>query len=143
MPSNPETTQRQEELVELFHGSRIHRITGMRLSYTEDGRARFDMPYNPNFDHALDGVHGGLIATLIDNAGWFTAAARYDTWIATVEFQVRLLEPVEKRDLVSLGRIVRSGKRLTVAEMEVRDGDGRLVATGSGTFTVTGVSRKT
>ena len=31
-----------------------------------------------------------VIATLLDNAGWFTAAVEYDTWIATVELTVRL-----------------------------------------------------
>ncbi len=78
-----------------------------------------------------------MIATLLDNAGWFTAAPYFDRWIATVELTVRLHQPVARQQLTARGRIVRRGKRITSAEMEVRGEQGQLVATGSGTFTVT------
>lgn len=109
----------------------------MELHYDRDGAAVFDLPYNPGFDHFMGGIHGGVIAILLDNAGWFTAAAHYDHWISTVEFSVRLLSWAQKEDLRSKGRLLRQGSRIAVAEMEVRTGDGRLVATGSGTFIVT------
>ncbi len=127
---------RQQALLALFEAAPIARTYGMTASFPEPGRARFDLPYNPNFDHGMHQIHGGTIATLLDNAGWFTAAVHYGTWIATVEFQVRLLMPAEAVHLYSIGRVVRAGKRLAVAEMEVRDPDDGLVATGSGTFAV-------
>ena len=128
--------QRQAKLVELFHGAPIARSMGMRLSYDAEERAVFTMPYNPAYDHALQGVHGGVFATMLDNAGWFTVAAHFDSWLATVEFQVRLLEPVNGQDLWSRGEIVRMGKKLCVAKMEVRTTADTLVAIGSGTFMV-------
>ena len=109
----------------------------MCASYTKDGYARFDQPYNPDFDHALNGIHGGVIATMLDNAGWFTVAPYYDTWIATVEFNVRLLEHVQAEDLFSVGKIIKQGKRITVAEMQVRTMANRLIAVGTGSFTPT------
>src|SRR5262249_51773965 len=102
--------------------------------------AVFHMPYNPNFDHALHQVHGGLIATMIDNAGWFTVAPHFDHWIATVEFTTRLHEPVAEEELISTGNIVRLGKRLASWEMTRQTVEGRLIAAGAGTFTVTGVA---
>lgn len=128
--------KRQAELQALFSTAPIARTFGMTASYPEPGRGRFDLPYNPDLDHGKHQIHGGVIATLLDNAGWFSAAVHYDTWISTVEFQVRLLMPAEAVHLYSIGRVVRAGKRLAVAEMEVRDPDGALVATGSGTFAV-------
>jgi uncharacterized protein (TIGR00369 family) len=74
---------------------------------------------------------------LLDNAGWFAAAVHYDSWIATVEMQVRLLEPAKREPLRAVGRVLRVGQSLAVAEMEARTLTGRLVASGSGTFTVT------
>jgi len=74
---------------------------------------------------------------MIDNAGWFTAAAHYPTWIVSVEFNVRLHEPAGKQALRASGRIVRAGKRFTSTEMSVHNADGLLVATGAGTFSVT------
>jgi uncharacterized protein (TIGR00369 family) len=107
-----------------------------QLHYEADS-AVFHLPYNAALDHAMGGVHGGAIATLLDNAGWFSAAAYYSTWIATVDLHVRLLEPVTRQSLVARGRVVRHGKRLAMADMEVRIVDGDLVATGTGTFAVT------
>jgi len=132
---------RRAELVRLFDTAPIKHLFGMVLTYDDQGSAVFDLPYNPGLDHALKGTHGGAIATLLDNAGWFTVAPYFDTWIATVEFSVRLHQPVAATHLRSIGRVVRLGQRLSVAEMEVRTDAGALVATGSGTFTVTAASR--
>ena len=139
--SNEVLATRRADLVALFDHAPIKHTFGMDLSYDHQGRAVFDQPYNPGLDHALKGVHGGVIATLLDNAGWFTAAAYYDTWIATVEMSVRLHEHVSAEDLQSRGRIIRLGRRISVCAMEVRTAAGRLIATGQGTFTSTGVAR--
>jgi acyl-CoA thioesterase len=130
--------ERRRGLIELSHTAPILVSMGSRLSYNEEGEAVWDMPYNPSFDHALEGVHGGVFATLLDNAGWFTVAPYYDTWIATVEFQVRLLEHVQKKDLRAVGHLVKLGKRLATCRMEVLTADdGKVVAMGSGTFAPT------
>jgi len=131
-----EVIERRKLLKDLFETAPIKHSLGMELHYDEQGSAVFDLPYNPGFDHFLGGIHGGVFATLLDNAGWFTAAAYYDNWISTVEFSVRLLEWAAKEPLQSRGWIVRSGSRIAVAQMEVKAA-GRLVATGSGTFIVT------
>jgi uncharacterized protein (TIGR00369 family) len=135
LPKTPE--ERREGLKVLFNDKApIAGLFGMRAWY-EDETAIFELPYNPGLNHALGATHGGVIATLLDNAGWFTAAPFFDTWIATVEFHVRLHEPVTGQTLRSRAKLIRRGKRLTVAEMEVRGEQGQLVATGSGTFAVT------
>lgn len=131
-------SEREEELIHYFHGAPIARTFGMRLHY-ENGAAVFDLPYNPNLNHALGGIHGGAIATLIDNAGWFTVAPHFENWIATVEFKTHLLEPARECDLQSRGKLVRLGKNISIAEMEVRGINGKLVAIGSGTFVATSV----
>jgi len=138
--SNKRIEGQAEFLIALFDKAPIKHVYGMELSY-ENGIARFDLPYNRNFDHALDGIHGGAIATLLDNAGWFTAALHYETWIATVEFNVRLIAHAKEEALYSIGEVVHIGKRLAVCNMEVRTSEGdRLIATGSGTFVPTSVA---
>jgi len=134
-----EKKSREARMVEYFHGAPISKTMGMRLHYNEAGQAVFTMPYHPGFDHAMGGIHGAVLATMIDNAGWFTVAPHFTHWIATVEFSTRLLEHVEKEGLVSKGTIVRLGKTLVVCNMEVRTAADRLIATGAGTFMVTSV----
>lgn len=135
--SNPE---RQHKLIELFDRAPLKKTFGMDFTYNEAGSAVFVMPYNPAFDHAMNSIHGGVFATLLDNAGWFTVASYYDRWISTVEMQVRLLEHVAGKTLVATGTLVKAGNRIAVATMEIRTEDGVLAATGSGTFTVTGLA---
>ncbi len=112
----------------------------MSLAYDEKGQAIFTMPRNPDFDHALGDTHGGLLCTLLDNAGWFTVAAHYEKWVVTSDLNIRLLEAAQQNDMIAKGHLVRTGKSLAVAEMEVRSQNSRLIAIGSGSFMVTSTS---
>ena len=127
-------------MVEMFSNAPLGRHLGMTLSFDHELRAVVDIADAPYLHHALGQVHGGVFATLIDTAAWFTAAVHYDTWISTVDFSVRLLEPSGEEDLQAVGSVVRLGNRLAAADAEVRSADGRLVAVGGGTFAVTGVT---
>jgi uncharacterized protein (TIGR00369 family) len=131
-----DTPRRAAILTEFFGHAPMKQTFGMELSYTDEGNAVFEMPYKESLCHAMKDTHGGAIATLIDNAGWFTAATRYDHWISTSEMTVRLHEPAHQEDLHATGQIVRAGKRMCSTTMEVRTTGGRLVATGAGTFVV-------
>ena len=141
-------TERIEELARLFNeNAPIARYFGMKLSFTDEASpvlssrgqcAVIDLPYNPNLDHAFGGIHGGVYATMLDNAGWFTAAAAHDVccWVATSELSVHLLEPAKRTSLRAVGRLVKHGKRQDIAEMHLYDGQGHLIGHGVGTFVV-------
>ena len=130
---------RAGRLEEMYRSARIGHHLGMVLHFDGELHAVVDLPYGPHLDHALDGIHGGVLATLIDTASWFTAAVHYENWIATVEFHTRLLEPVRAEDLTAVGSIIRVGRRIATARAEIHSGSGTLVATGTGSFTATGV----
>ena len=134
----PSKADRIAELLHMFKGVPIARFLGMSLSYTDEGNAVVDLPYNPNLDHALGGVHGGVYATMLDTAGWFTAAATHDVscWMATAEMSVHFLAPVERTSLRAVGRLLKRGRRQDVAEMNLYDGEGRLVGHATGTFII-------
>jgi acyl-CoA thioesterase len=129
-------TVRQQELLAVFGLGPITRFFGMALSYDEQGHAHVNLPYNPNLDYPC-GIHGGVIATLLDTAGWFAAAAQSETgWVATSEFKIHLLYPAQESDLHAEGWVVKSGKRISIAEMRVSASNGELVAMGTGTFVI-------
>lgn len=130
-------TKRINELLHTFNQvAPIARTFGMSLSYDDQGQATVDLPYNPALDHALDGIHGGVYATMLDTAGWFTAAAAHDAdcWLATAELSIHFLAPVQRTSLRAVGRLIKQGKRQDVAEMHLYDGGGRLVGHATGTF---------
>ena len=129
---------RREELLHLFNEvAPIARTFGMRLAYTEDDRAIITLPYNPALDHALGDIHGGIFATMLDNAGWFTAAlGREDGgWVATAELSMHLLRRATATALRAEAWFLKRGKRQDVLEMKLHDAAGDLVAHATGTFT--------
>lgn len=141
--STVERETRQAELVRLFTMAPIRQSMRMDLHYDAEGRAVFDLPYELRYEHSLGAIHGGVLATMLDNAGWFTVAPLFDTWISTVEIQVRYLEAARnKQALRATGRILKAGKRLCVAEMDVRTDTNDLIAVGSGSFLVTALPFK-
>jgi len=125
-------------LAEVYHRSPIGRTTGMRIEFDERGFATCRWRHCTDYDHALDQVHGGLLATMLDNAGWFTAAAAHGEWVVTSDFQMRLLAGTAGEDLRAEGAVVRRGRRLTVVSMELFAASGAHVATGTGAFCPTG-----
>jgi uncharacterized protein (TIGR00369 family) len=131
--------KRQDFLIKMVQRAPIIQTFGMKLSYDELGQAVWEMPHNSKFDHAAGGIHGGVFATMLDNAGWFTVAPHFENWISTIEYQTRLLEHVEQEGLKAVGAIVRLGRRIAVAEMKLWSKSGKLVALGSGSFTITNV----
>jgi uncharacterized protein (TIGR00369 family) len=133
------TNRRIDELLHIFNEvAPIARTFGMRMSFDDKGQAIVDLSYNPGLDHALDGIHGGVYATMLDTAGWFTAAAAHDVgcWLATAEMSMHLLLPAEHTSLRATGQLIKVGKRQDVAQMHLYDGEGRLVAHATGTFIV-------
>ena len=127
---------RERELLELFGLGRIGKFLGTALSFDEQGHAHVDLPYNPNLDQPC-GIHGGVVALLLDTAGWFAAAARSKTiLITTSEISTHFLNPALECDLHAEGWVVKAGKRMLIAEMRVSRPDGEPVAIGTGTFVV-------
>jgi uncharacterized protein (TIGR00369 family) len=127
---------RQKELLEIFSHSRVQKLFGTTLSFDEDGHAHVDLPYNPNLDQPF-GIHGGVIATLLDTAGWFSVAAQSETVsVTTSEFKIHFLNPAIECHLHGEGWVVKAGKRIFIAEMRVSKSNKEVVAIGTGTFVI-------
>ena len=103
----------------------------------EPGRVVVEMPaaefhYNP-----LGTVHGGVISTLLDTAA---ACAVHTTLAAgelytSVDLTVKFLRPVtvDSGLLTCEGTVIQRGRRTALAQAQLTDGDGRLVAHATST----------
>jgi uncharacterized protein (TIGR00369 family) len=120
----------------MFSLGRIGKYFGTVLSFDENGHAHVDLPYNPNLDQPC-GIHGGVVGTLLDTAGWFAAAAQSKSILLTTsELSVHFLSPALECDLHAEGWVVKAGKRIFISEMRASKRDGTVVAIGTGTFVV-------
>jgi uncharacterized protein (TIGR00369 family) len=88
-----------------------------------------------DFYHAAHAVHGSVYFKLLDDAAFFAANSLVpEAFVLTSEFTVHLLQPVTEGILVSKGKVLNASSRHFVAESQLYNADGELIAHGIGTF---------
>lgn len=103
------------------------------------GRVVLRLPYDDTLQRAAGTrqVHGGPIASVIDTAGTFAVAAIVGHGVPTVNLRIDYLRPAIDTDLVATAVVRRSGRTVAVCDIDLHDGEGRLVAVGRGTWATT------
>lgn len=123
------------KLEHLYQAAPVSRWYGVSIR-VGDGRAEVRIPVRPEFFHPAGAVHGSVYFRALDDAAYFAVNSRVpDVLVLTVGFTIHLMSPVSQGELVAEGRMLHEAGRLFVAESELRDLEGRLLAKGSGTFT--------
>jgi uncharacterized protein (TIGR00369 family) len=79
-------------------------------------------------------THGGLLATLIDLGADWAMVSKTGRGVPTITLHVDYHAPAMPGDLTIRGKIVRMGGQFSTAEARVLDGEGRLLASGRGTY---------
>ena len=79
-------------------------------------------------------AHGGVIAALIDIAADWALVKRTGRGVPTIDLRVDYHSPAMPGDLTARGKVVRFGAQFSTAEAQVFDSQGRLLASGRGTF---------
>jgi uncharacterized protein (TIGR00369 family) len=99
------------------------------------GESEVQVEARPDFHHAAGAVHGSVYFKLLDDAAFFAANSLVrDYFVLTSDFTVHLLRPVSTGTLVGRGRVVNARARQFVAESQLFDENGTLLAHGVGTF---------
>jgi uncharacterized protein (TIGR00369 family) len=78
--------------------------------------------------------HGGVIASVIDTVGDFAVGMMVGRPLPTVNFRVDYLRPAVDTALVAVARVRRAGKSVGIADVDVFDEKGALLAIGRGTY---------
>ena len=94
---------------------------GVRLLRAEPGRVQLALPFSDRVTQQQGGFHGGATGMLADIAGGYAALtlAPDGLEITTVEYKVNFLAAFRDGELRATGTVVRAGKRVTVAAVEV------------------------
>ena len=125
-----ETTQ--PTLAELF--AQI----GMR-PVTRDGEFAMTMPVSPHVVNTSGALQGGLIATLVDVAGgqFGLDYLQPDTTMTTSDLFVRYLRPIRQGSALAVPRMLRTGRRAMVMQIDIYgDGGAELAATATVNFAI-------
>jgi uncharacterized protein (TIGR00369 family) len=99
-------------------------------------RVSFRMPFKPEIERGAGTGqwHGGPIASLIDTAGCMALIAVAGRGAGTIDFRTDYLRPAGGPFLDAVGIVRRAGRTMGVADVDVFDSTGKLVATGRGSF---------
>jgi uncharacterized protein (TIGR00369 family) len=115
---------------------------GATLVAVAPGEVTLELPFRPELTQQHGFLHAGIVTTVIDSACGYAALSLMEagTGVLSVEFKVNLLAPARGSLFRAVGRVVRSGRTVTVVSGELRaveaagDGTGSLVAIMTGTM---------
>jgi uncharacterized protein (TIGR00369 family) len=122
---------------EFIPASPFARHVGIEIESLETDRARLRLPFTEAVATMDDLVHGGAVSTLVDTAAmaaaWCTDDVPDTLRGTTVGLTVDFVS-AGRGDIVADASVLRRGGSLCFCDVEVFDGDGRLVAKGLVTY---------
>jgi uncharacterized protein (TIGR00369 family) len=79
-------------------------------------------------------THGGILAALIDLAADFALVKQTGRGVPTIDMRIDYHRAAMPGDLIARGKVIRAGSQFSTAEAEIFDLDGKLIASGRGTY---------
>ena len=126
------------ELKKKETGEPIASFFKMKLLELTPGYARVAMKISPDHLNFNGMVFGGIVMALADQAFAYATNSLLSPNIAT-QFNIHLISGARVgEELIAEGRVLKSGRRISVTEMTVSDPDGKLIAKATGTTVYTG-----
>ena len=111
---------------------------GIEILEAKEGVARLKMPYRHELTNPAGNLHGGAIATVADSAMAVAIGSILGTPARhfTVKLEMRYKAAVTDGEIIAEATVTRRKQRLFLGEAVVTNGDGKIIATATGTFMV-------
>lgn len=95
-----------------------------------------ECPLAPELMNSAKVLHGGVIATVADEAAWHALIRAYKGKrpMTTTELKVNYLRPIVGKTMSARAYVVRAGKTLGVTRVDVFDSERRLAAVSIVTY---------
>jgi uncharacterized protein (TIGR00369 family) len=126
----------REDLQQRIQASPFNSWLGLRIEAILPDRVEFIVPWKSEFTGTpqLNRAHGGVLAALADAAAGYTLMAHTGVSVSTVDLRLDFHLTASPGQLRIKGTVVHQGRKLSCADVQIFDADGRLVASGRGTF---------
>jgi uncharacterized protein (TIGR00369 family) len=125
-----------EKLNERLVAAPFNRWMGLGVLALDDDKIEIGLAWREEMisNPAARVTHGGILGALIDAAADFALAAKLGTPVPTVDLRVDYHRAAKPGNLKAVGRVVRLGGTNSVAEAQVYDLEGNLIASGRGVY---------
>ena len=121
-----------------FDAAPFMSFLGLRVTAVDHARGELTvtMPMRPEIERGVGTAqfHGGPIAAFIDCVGDFAVALVVGGAVPTINIRIDYLKPAVGRALTGTARVRRSGRTVSVVDIDVVDEANALVAVGRGTY---------
>jgi uncharacterized protein (TIGR00369 family) len=116
----------QARVRDSFERQTIMQTLGASLALVEKGRVRILLPYAKHICQQHGFLHAGVLSTLVDSACGYAGLTMMPdgSEVLTTEFKINLLSPAKGERFIAEGRVIKSGRTLTVAQGEITAIDG-------------------
>lgn len=99
----------------------LMRTIGATMTDIAPGTCTIELPFSEAVSQQQGFFHGGIIATLADNAGGYAALSLMPmgSEVVTLEYKVNFLRPAAGERLIAVGAVLRAGRSVTVTRVDV------------------------
>jgi len=125
-----------ERVQQLITRAPYHRWLGLKVVAVDDDGIelkatwREEWVVNPERRY----THGGVLAALVDLAADWAMVKRTGRGVPTIDLRVDYHAAAMPGDLFARGKVIRFGGQFSTAEAQVLVRDGKLLASGRGTY---------
>ncbi len=108
----------------------------VKVEEVEPGRAVLYIDAEEIHFNGNGTLHGGVYTSLIDNAMGLSVSSLVGLRTATTQMNVHFLGAVREGRITCRSEVIHKTRRTATAEARVYDGEGNLVAMGTGAFRI-------
>lgn len=114
----------------------FHQWLGLKVVELGDGEIEIKAAWRPEWvvNTERGYVHGGILATLVDLTADWALVSKTGRGVPTVDLRVDYHRAAMQGDLICRGKVIKFGSQLSVAEAQILDTEGRLLASGRGVY---------
>lgn len=134
--NDPAASMDLDQLRSMLLIAPFHQWLGLDIAELTDEALILEMPWRDEIvsNPMIGSAHGGILSALIDLTGLYTINALGGSARATADMRVDFHRPATSGPLRAIGRVVKLGKQISVAETRIEDAEGRLLASGRGAY---------
>ncbi len=131
-----EQTLTPEQVTTMLRRGPFHQWLGLEVLEVGEGEIKLKATWreewvvNPDRKY----THGGILAALVDLTADWALVSKTGRGVPTIDMRVDYHRAAMPGDLTAHGKLVKWGSQYSVAEAQVFDKDGALVASGRGVY---------
>ena len=112
-----------ERIKQSFDKQGLMKTLGAQLEEVEKGKVKITCQFSEALTQQHGFFHAGVATSIVDSACGYAALTMMpeNTEVLSVEFKINFMKPAKTDKLIAVGRVLQSGRTLTVCEGYVYD----------------------